>query len=351
MDESTVPDEAIPGVRREPVERWLADEIQGLEPPLAFELITGGESNFTFSVADSAGERCVLRRPPEGQLQATAHDVLREARIMSDLRDTEVPVPEVLAVCDDAEVTGAPFYVMGHVDGLVLRTAEEMREGIPRIRRADACRRLLETMAAIHAVDLDATGLHTLAKHEGYLERQLRRWRAQWESAGSPHAPEISELHEDLVGSLPESAGSTTSLVHGDFRFDNAVVGPDGGVRAVLDWELSTLGDPLADLANTMISWSGPGEAMAFGVEGPTSSEGCLSRSEAIAHYGSVSGRDVSAVAWYMAWAHWRVACILSGVYARNTRGGGRGAHSAETYYADLVGHAGKAREWLHGSR
>jgi aminoglycoside phosphotransferase (APT) family kinase protein len=337
---------AAPGIELGPVGRWLEASV-GARPPLSYELIAGGESNYTFRVTDVAARRFVLRRPPEGELQATAHDVLREARIMHDLAGTAVPVPGVLGRCDDPEVTGAPFFVMGYVDGLVLRTVDEMAAAFPVERRGDACRRLLDTLAAIHAVDLDATGLADLGKRDGYLERQLRRWRTQWEGAGSPHAPAMAELHDELVASLPATAAAPGTLVHGDFRFDNAVVGPDGQVRAVLDWELSTLGDPLADLAITLVAWSGPGEAMTFGVEGPTSAPGCLSLEEAVDHYAAVSGRDVSESAWYLAWADWRVACILSGVYARNTEGGGRGTHSAETYYAELVTRADKAAAWL----
>jgi aminoglycoside phosphotransferase (APT) family kinase protein len=335
------------GIRRESVERWLAGNVEGLAPPFAFELIAGGESNFTFRVTDAGGQRCVLRRPPEGELLATAHDVVREARLMRALRDTRVPVPAVLGVCDDIDVTGAPFYVMGYVDGFVLRTSDEMDDAFPVDRRPDACRRLLDALVAIHEVDLDTTGLAGLAKRDGYVERQLRRWRGQWEAAGSPHAPAMAEIHDDLVASLPQSTSGPGTLVHGDFRFDNAVVGTDGVVRAVLDWELATLGDPLADLAITLAAWSAPGEAMSFGAEGPTSAEGCLDRDEAVAYYGTFSGRDVSQLGWYLAWAYWRIACILSGVYARNTAGGGRGAHSAEAYLAELVHRADQARRSL----
>jgi aminoglycoside phosphotransferase (APT) family kinase protein len=342
-----VADQNAAGIRQESVEGWLAGNIEGLVPPFVFELIAGGESNYTFRVTDAAGQRCVLRRPPEGELLATAHDVLREARLMRGLWDTGVPVPAVLGVCDDLDVTGAPFYVMRYVDGFVLRTVDEMDDAFPVDRRAEACRRLLDALVAIHEVDLDATGLGGLAKRDGYVERQLRRWRVQWEAAGSPHAPAMAEIHDDLVASLPRSTSGPGTLVHGDFRFDNAVVGADGAVRAVLDWELATLGDPLADLAITVAAWSAPGEAMSFGAEGPTSAEGCLDRAEAVAYYGAASGRDVSQLAWYVAWAHWRIACILSGVYARNTGGGGRGTHSAEAYYAELVHRADQARRAL----
>jgi aminoglycoside phosphotransferase (APT) family kinase protein len=346
-DGRTVVDDSLFGIRRELVEDWLAANLAGARGPFAFELITGGESNFTFRIADASGARYVLRRPPEGHLAATAHDVLREARIMRALASTAVPVPAVLATCDDLEVTGAPFSVMGLVEGLTLRTSDDMRASIAVERRADACKRLVEAMAAIHGVDIDAVGLGDLAKREGYVDRQLKRWRTQWETAGSPHAPAVAEIHEQLVATRPQTGVEEGRLVHGDYRFDNALVGPDGEVRAVLDWELATLGEPLADFANTMAAWSGPGEAMTFGLEGPTSAEGCLSRTEAIAHYAAVTGRDVSSLPWYMAWAHWRTACILSGVWARNTTGGGRGTQTADVYLADLVGHTEKAREWL----
>jgi aminoglycoside phosphotransferase (APT) family kinase protein len=341
-----------PGIRPDAVEKWFATHVEGATPPLTYELIAGGESNFTFRVTDATDGEYVLRRPPEGELLATAHDVLREARIMRDLADTDVPVPDVLGTCDDRKVTGAPFYVMRFVDGLVLRSVDDMRASMPIERRADACRRLVETLVAIHGVDLDESGLADLGKREGYVERQLRRWRTQWEAAGSPHAPEMADLHDDLVASMPASADRPATLVHGDFRFDNSVIGHDGEVRAVLDWELSTLGDPLADLAITMAAWSGPGEPMTFGVEGPTSAEGCLDRDDAIAHYATASGRDVADVDWYLAWANWRIACILSGVHARNVQGGGgRGTHSAETYFDEMVIRAANARRSLETVR
>lgn len=265
---------------------------------------------------------------------------------MHRLQKSPVPVPSIESVCTDPSITGASFYVMEFVSGHVLRTAFDMEEALPVEVRRDACVSLIETMAAIHSVDLEATMLSDLARHDGYLERQLRRWKGQWDSAGAPENRLIGELHNRLSSSIP-AGDRKVALVHGDFRFDNALVNDDGKVVGVIDWELATLGDPYADLGITLAAWSEPGEMMSFGVPGPTSASSCLSRREVIERYAQASGRPVRSIEWYVAWAHWRIACILGGVYGRSVSGAGHGQYEPNEYRDEISRQADLADEWL----
>ena len=216
-----------------------------MAPPLRFELITGGHSNLTFRVTDAEGRRWVLRRPPLRQVLATAHDMAREHRIIAALADTSVPVPPLVGLCEDTAVNGAPFFVMDFVDGLVLRDVPAGEQIGPDERRA-AAESMIDTLAAIHDVDVDAVGLGDLGRREDYLARQLKRWYGQFEKSKLREIPEVDEVHDELVRTMPEQKEST--IVHGDFRLDNCLVSPEGRIQAVLDWELCTLGDPLADV-------------------------------------------------------------------------------------------------------
>ncbi len=335
-----------PGILEKSLSEWLPANIPGAIAPFSFHLIAGGESNLTYHVTDQASNQYVLRRPPEGVLQATAHDVVREARIMDRLQTSAVPVPAVRGICDDRSVTGAQFFVMEYVSGHVLRTATDMNKMLSAEVHRQACESLIETMATIHSVDLQATGLADLARRDGYLERQLRRWKSQWDSAGAPENKLIEELHDRLSRSIPVG-GDGSALVHGDFRFDNALVDDHGRVMAVVDWELATLGDPYADLGITLAAWSEPGEMMSFGVPGPTSASRCLTRREAIDCYSRASGRPVQSIEWYIAWAHWRIACILGGVYGRSVRGAGHGQYKPSDYSDEISRQGYFADEWL----
>ena len=316
--DATPASEPPPGIDVANVTRWFQDHAPGVAPPLSFDLIAGGRSNLTYRVTDADGHDWVLRRPPLGQVLATAHDMGREYRIISALADTDVPVAPAIGLCTDDDVNGAPFYVMGFVPGLVARNADAARR-LDVAARAHAGEQLADVLARIHAVDPDAVGLGDLGRKEGYIERQLRRWYTQWEKSKSRELPVVDEVHDLLAGRVPEQGPAT--IVHGDYRLDNCMVGPDGSILAVLDWELCTLGDPLADVGLLLVYWTNRGESASALLEPTTTLEGFPSREDLVARYAAASGRDASAVDYYVAFGYWKLACILEGVYARY-RGG-----------------------------
>jgi aminoglycoside phosphotransferase (APT) family kinase protein len=283
-------------------------------------LIAGGRSNLTFRVADEVGHDYVLRRPPMGPLLVSAHDVVREHRIISALAGSGVPVPRSYGACDDPAVFGdAPFYLMELVPGVVLNNEPDGAR-YPPAARGVASRDLVEVMAAIHRVDVDAVGLGSLGKRENYCARQLRRWMRQFtDSSGAVgrDIPLVRTVHDALAATIP--AQRWTGLVHGDFRPGNTLLGPDGRVNAVLDWELATLGDTLADLGWLLATWRQPGEPEVF--ESPTALPGWWTRDQLLEHYASVTGRDVAAAPWYRAFALWRLTCISEGIHARYAAG------------------------------
>jgi aminoglycoside phosphotransferase (APT) family kinase protein len=302
---------------------WLTGAGVRFTGPLEVRLIAGGRSNLTYLLTDGDGQRLVLRRPPGGELLDSAHDMHREWRFISALRPTDVPVPDPLVYCDDTAVIGAPFYVMGFVDGVVVETTETA-EKIPFDARRPLGLELVDTMGRLHRVEPAEVGLADIAKGADYLARQLRRWQKQWELSVGPAGvdePLMAGLHADLVRLAPPQ--HRTGIVHGDFRLGNVISGTDGTVRAVLDWELATLGDPLADLGWLLASWRLPedeGPAPA-GPASPTEVGGFPTREELIERYGSVTGVEPAQVDYYVAFAQWRMACILSGVSARYQTG------------------------------
>jgi len=311
------------GIDSDKVSAWMAQNIPRVRLPLRFELIAGGRSNLTFCVTDAAGSRYVLRRPPTGHLLPTAHDMAREHRIISALGPAGIPVPPALGLCEDLSVTGAPFYVMGFVDGVIARNDTEAERLLDEASRHRGGLALIDTLAAIHGVDVDQVGLGDLARREGYIERQLRRWHANYLAAnasrgGSP-LETLEEVHQRLTRSVPAQESAT--VVHGDYRLDNCVLAPDGSaVLAVLDWELCTLGDPLADLGQLLAYWPEPGERSALG-HSATTLAGFPRRNDLVTRYGALTGRDLSHLEFYVAFAFWKLACILEGVYARYVGG------------------------------
>ncbi|MEJ2088501.1 MAG: phosphotransferase family protein [Gammaproteobacteria bacterium] len=303
----TVPE----GIELDSVTTWLTERIEGLAPPLTFSLIAGGHSNLTYRFVDSGGRSFVLRRPPLGHVLESAHDMGREHRIISALADSEVPVAPTFGYCDDPDVNGAPFYVMGYVEGLVLHDANVAK------RLGEADRRALgldviRVLAALHAIDPDAVGLGDLGRKEAYLERQLRRWTKQWEASKTHEIPEMDETLRRLSEGMPEQIGAT--IVHGDYRLGNMLV-DDCRIQAVLDWELCTLGDPLADVGYLLNSWIEPGDGQE--PVGPTSVGGFPTREEICERYTAATGRDLSEINYYRAFSHWRLAAIGQGVYKR----------------------------------
>jgi aminoglycoside phosphotransferase (APT) family kinase protein len=313
------------GIDEARVTPWLEEHVEGLRPPLSFSLIAGGHSNLTYRVDDAAGGAFVLRRPPLGHVLATAHDMGREHRIISALGPTPVPVAPALAYCDDTDVNDAPFYVMGFVEGHILRdqgTAKVLDED----QRRTASESLVDVLAEIHAVDPDAVGLGELGRKEGYIERQLKRWHKQFLDSKTREVPALDAVYERLRADVPEQGPAT--IVHGDYRLDNCLVGDDGKVAAVLDWEICTLGDPLADVGLLMVYWTDPEDDATALLTSPTTLPGFLRRSDLLERYAERSGRDLSTIDYYTAFGYWKLACIVEGVYARY-RGGAMGTDAS----------------------
>ncbi len=310
---------------------WLEQHLPAFPPPYRFTLVAGGRSNLTYRVTSGSSE-FVLRRPPTSHVLPTAHDMAREHRVIAALGPTSVPVPRALAYCDDTNVTGARFYCMSYVDGHILRDADSASLLDEKARRR-AGESLVEVLASLHDVDPDAVGLGDLGPRDGYLERQLRRWQAQYErssATGAAHGldavPAVEVAHARLVDAAPPQADTT--IVHGDYRLDNAVVAPSGDILAVLDWEICTLGDPLADIGLLMVYWAEPGELDPVLGVAPTVLPGFPSRSELRDLYGSRSGRDLASLDYYIAFGYWKLACILQGVVSRYLGGAGAGDRS-----------------------
>jgi aminoglycoside phosphotransferase (APT) family kinase protein len=327
------------GVDVDRVTGWLQANVEGVQPPLSFELIAGGRSNLTFRVTDAAGRDLVLRRPPISHVLPTAHDMGREFRIISALQDTPVPVAPSLGFCDDESVNQRPFYVMGYVEGHILRDAATAEKVLDEAGRRRAGESLAEVMAAIHAVDVDQVGLGELGRREGYIERQLKRWYSQFRQSGEAlgrTVPLVDEMHDFLAARIPEQGPA--AIVHGDYRLDNTMLGDDGNVKAVLDWEICTLGDPLADVGLLMVYWAEKGDDNpALGVA-PTAVDGFPTRAELREHYAAKSGRDVSQLDFYIAFGYWKLACILEGVYSRYAGGAMGGDRSGFEGMAEQVG-------------
>ena len=310
----------VPGIRGEATTAWFAGHVPGARPPLAFQVIAGGHSNLTYLVRDSGGGSWVLRRPPLSGVLPSAHDMGREYRIISALRDTPVPVPEAIGLCEDRSVTGAPFYVMDYVDGIVPRNEQAVASTFDERQRAASARSLVEVLVALHGVEPEAVGLGDLGRRDGYIERQLRRWSRQWEQSKTRELPAMEEAGRRLTASVPPQQGPGT-IVHGDYRLDNVIVSPTGEVLAVLDWELCTLGDPLADVGLLMVYWSDPGDEVLPLDSTVTALPGFPRRGEVADAYANASGRDLSQLDFYVAFGYWKLAAILEGVYARFAAG------------------------------
>lgn len=274
--------------------------------PLRAEVIHGGMSNLTYLVRDAAGAAYVVRRPPLGHVLATAHDMGREYRVMTALAGSGVPVPRTYALCRDDQVIGAPFYVMEYVPGRVLRSGPPwFAEGRP---IGDGTEALLldltDVLARLHALDPEALGLGDFGRPEGYMERQVRRWKRQLDASRGRDVPGIDDLHDRLAAAVPAQAAGHASIVHGDFKLGNAVVGADDRIAAVLDWEMSTLGDPLADLALYLLYCELDGQAA-----------GVADR------YAAASGRDLARLGWYLGFSCFKLAVISEGIHFRFTQG------------------------------
>ncbi|MBB2892709.1 phosphotransferase family protein [Flexivirga oryzae] len=309
--------EDLPGLDLQALQRFLVDASPGLlDGPLTAELIVGGKSNLTYIVSDGARD-VVVRRPPLGHVLATAHDMTREHRVMAALADTAVPVPVMYAACTDPEVLGAPFYVMERVAGTPYRSADELNAlGPERVRGiADA---VTDTLVALHAVDPAGVGLADFGRPDGYLERQVHRWRRQMQASKSRELAGEEELHQRLAAAIPASGGA--AIVHGDFRMDNTLIDDTDHVTAVLDWEMATLGDPLSDVA-LMLVYQALVNVAPHAVSTVSQAIGHPTREEIVQRYSERSGRDVSHLAFHEALAYYKLAAILEGIYFRHQQG------------------------------
>jgi aminoglycoside phosphotransferase (APT) family kinase protein len=357
MNDSTAPATQgtgdLTGIDSERVSAWFVDNIPGVVLPLQFRRVAGGRSNLTFEVGDGAGTRYVLRRPPTGHLLPTAHDMSREHRIISALGPEGVPVPSALGLCTDDSVNGAPFYVMGFVDGIIARSEVEVEADLDASARRRCGLALIDTLAQIHAVDPDASGLGDFGRKDGYIARQLRRWYANYQAArdsrGGEVLPDVDDVHDQLADHIPEQGPA--SIVHGDYRLDNCVVSRGGEMLAVLDWELCTLGDPLADLGQLLVYWPQPGERSALG-HSPTLAGGFPDRAEMAARYAETTKRDLGQLDFYVAFAYWKLACILEGVYTRYVAGAmGDDGFDFSAYPDSIAWLAAQSRQAVAGGR
>ncbi|MGH9245119.1 MAG: phosphotransferase family protein [Acidimicrobiales bacterium] len=309
----------VDGIEVDGVTTWFVAHVPDVRPPLAFSLIAGGHSNLTYTVTDADGRRWVLRRPPLGHVLATAHDMGREHRIIAALAATDVPVPLAIGLCGDESVTGAPFYVMGYVDGHTMWGPREVEATLDKEARWHAGEALIDVLARIHAVDPNAVGLGNLGRKEGYVERQLRRWHRQWRESKTRELALIDEVHDRLMAEVPAQGPAT--IVHGDYRLDNCLVDGQGEVLAVLDWEICTLGDPLADVGILHVYWTEPDDPAGALLGAPTTVPGFPTRADLMRWYAERSGRELTGIDFYVAFAYWKLACILEGVYARYRAG------------------------------
>jgi len=304
------------------VESWIRDHVDSLEPPFKWIRLEGGHSNLTFKLIDSQGREAVIRRPPQGQLLPKAHDMSREWALISALGPTPVPVPAALGFCESPDVTGAWFYVMGCINGRPLYTNEDTESWVPEDKRLTMANSFVDVLADLHDVDPMAVGLGDLGKHDSYVARQLRTWYRSWNASieGAEYDdPRAHELQHFFLDNLPDQG--PIRVVHGDYGPHNCLIGPDSTVAAVVDWEISTLGDPLADLAYALNFFPDPTDAIPIAPEAATAVPGFPTRMQMAERYAERTGRDLSKIDYYFGFNRWKSACIVHGVYARYMQG------------------------------
>lgn len=307
--------EDTPGLDLDRLSQWLESRIE-TTGPLSAEVIAGGKSNLTYIVGDGTRE-FIVRRPPMGHVLATAHDMTREYKVMAALQNTDVPVPTTYALCEDDQVLGAPFYLMEKVQGVPYRLASELEPlGAERTRRIS--QGLIQTLATLHEVDPGTVGLDDFGKPDGFLERQVRRWRQQLQASHNRDLPDAHRLHDRLAASVPPQ--SANGIVHGDYRLDNVLIDDQDRSAAVIDWEMATLGDPLTDLA-LMLLYHRLAELVGSAVTDASTAPGFLTEAEILELYGAGSSRDLSNLGWYVGLAAYKLAGILEGIHYRYTQG------------------------------
>lgn len=296
------------------VTAWLAAHVPALTPPVEYVLIAGGHSNLTYSARDAAGRCYVLRRPPLGHVLESAHDMGREYRVVHALAGSGVPVARTHGLCQDSAVNGAPFFVMDFVEGMVPHD-DAAAAHIPAAERIALSTDVAEVLARLHKLDPDAVGLGDLGRKENYIARQLKRWTQQWQATRTEPVPAMEDALRLLGERMPTQVGA--SIVHGDYRLGNFIVA-GGRIQAVLDWELCTLGDPLADLGYLLNTWMAPEERRGDAEDSmPTTAGGFSPREVLVARYAELTGFDLEHIDYYRAFQQWRLAAIRQGVYKR----------------------------------
>ncbi len=313
--------ESVPGINFERLVPWFSEHVQPVSD-LRAKVIGHGRSNITYRL-EADGKAWVLRRPPLSHVLPTAHDMKREFRVISALEPTKVPVPHAIALCEDPEVIGAQFYIMSFVEGMVPADPQAFAKKFPEGERRRIGEELIDTLVELHAIEPASIGLGDFGKPKGFIERQVRRFMGQIAQNATGDRPEFEELGRRLEKAIPPERDDF-SIVHGDYRLDNAILDDNGHIAAVLDWEMATLGDPLADVGQQVMYWADPEAPTQTGIASNSVSAlpGFLPRREAIARYAAKSGRDLSNLDFYVVLAHFKLAVIVEGIYARFLEGG-----------------------------
>jgi len=316
--DSAVSDTDVPGLHLDGFRAFFEAARPGaVNGPLRTRVIAGGKSNLTYEVTDGVTS-WIVRRPPLGHVLATAHDMSREYRVMSALGATDVPVPATHALCEDPDVIGAPFYVMEKVDGTPYRSAAQLEPlGAERTRAIST--RMIDTLAALHQVDPAAVGLADFGRPDGFLARQVRRWKKQLDASRSREVSGAEELHALLAANLPVEWAP--AIVHGDFRLDNLLVDDHDRVAAVIDWEMATLGDPLTDVALLLVYHRLADLVGGYAVADASTATGFLPTESMLSRYAGRSDRDLSAMGFYLGLAYFKLAVIVEGIHYRYTHG------------------------------
>jgi len=331
------PEQVAEAVPVEALTTWVDANVDEASGPLTVTHLSGGSSNLTFRVRDDAND-WVLRRPPLGRLLATANDMGREYRVQQGLGHSDVPVPTTVAMCDDTDVLGVPFYLMSFVEGVVYSDADAV-QGLDENQALAATDELIDVLARLHAVDYEAVGLGGLGRPEGFLQRQITRWSGQWEKSKDHEIPAIDELARRLDASVP--AHTDSSVVHGDYSFNNTMWGQDDPTRmvAILDWEMSTLGDPLTDLGMVAVYWGEAGELMwrSRAPQPHRVNPGFPGVDHLLARYEASSGRSIRDIDVYRVLAVFKLAIIVEGNLARIRAAGPDEDHSQSSQLVDAL--------------
>jgi len=319
--------DSVPGIDMGRLIPWFRANVAPVDV-LRAEIIGHGRSNLTYRLTAGA-QHWVLRRPPLSHVQPTAHDMKREFRIISALAGSDVPVPGTVALCEDSDVNGAPFYIMQYVEGLVPADVIEVERRYDEGQRRRLADQLIDILVHLHSIQPADVGLGDFGRPEGYLERQVRRFTEQLTRVKTRDVPELEELAGRLAAALPPQSGQ--GIVHGDYRLDNAIIDDQGRIIAILDWEMATLGDPLADVGLLMMYWADKDDVATLAAPGIASTAitalaGFPTREQAAAAYAERSGRDLSNLDFYTVLAHFKLAVILENMHARFLAGGTVGA-------------------------